>query len=241
MDAHRYLYQQLVRHPVIDESNQLLIIETLRSIAELLIWGDQNETRFFECGLRAAAYAQGAHARLLILRGGGQCGEVRAGPRRVQLLFRKEHSRVLSAHPEPKDQLDHHCATAADTVNPVRKHQDGDVDLYVARRVALHPHQSDVGPRTTGARGPAADAPEADAGLACSFDPRADYLLSNNYVNQIICHKFDFSDEEVLAYYISFLKTLSLKLNKNTIHFFYNEACMLRAVDGARGGRGQDT
>ena len=52
---------------------------------------------------------------------------------------------------------------------------------------------------------------------------RADYLLSNNYVNQIICHKFDFSDEEILAYYISFLKTLSLKLNKNTIHFFYNE------------------
>jgi len=30
----------------------------------------------------------------------------------------------------------------------------------------------------------------------------------------------DFSDEEVLAYYISFLKTLSFKLNKHTIHFF---------------------
>lgn len=36
-------------------------------------------------------------------------------------------------------------------------------------------------------------------------------------------HKFDFSDEEVMAYYISFLKTLSLKLNAHTIHFFYNE------------------
>ena len=40
------------------------------------------------------------------------------------------------------------------------------------------------------------------------------YLLSNNYVNSIIVHKYDFSDEEILAYYISFLKTLSLKLNK---------------------------
>lgn len=50
-----------------------------------------------------------------------------------------------------------------------------------------------------------------------------DYLLSNNHVNSIIEHKFDFSDEEVMAYYISFLKTLSLKLNKHTIHFFYNE------------------
>lgn len=50
-----------------------------------------------------------------------------------------------------------------------------------------------------------------------------DYLLSNNHVNSIIEHKFDFSDEEVMAYYISFLKTLSLKLNSHTIHFFFNE------------------
>lgn len=50
-----------------------------------------------------------------------------------------------------------------------------------------------------------------------------DYLLSNNHVNCIIVHKFDFSDEEVMAYYISFLKTLSLKLNVHTIHFFFNE------------------
>lgn len=57
--------------------------------------------------------------------------------------------------------------------------------------------------------------------------PFADYLLSNNHVNEVICHKFDFSDEEVLAYYISFLKTLSLKLNKHTIHFFYNEVSSL--------------
>ena len=49
------------------------------------------------------------------------------------------------------------------------------------------------------------------------------YLLSNNHVNSIIVHKFDFDDEEVMAYYISFLKTLSLKLNNHTIHFFFNE------------------
>ena len=53
-----------------------------------------------------------------------------------------------------------------------------------------------------------------------------DYLLSNNHVNSIIVHKFDFSDEEVMAYYISFLKTLSFRLNKHTIHFFYNEVCI---------------
>ena len=55
-----------------------------------------------------------------------------------------------------------------------------------------------------------------------------DYLLSNNHVNSIIVHKFDFSDEEVMAYYISFLKTLSFRLNKHTIHFFYNEVSFCR-------------
>lgn len=42
-------------------------------------------------------------------------------------------------------------------------------------------------------------------------------------MNSIIVHKFDFSDEDVMGYYILFLKTLSLKLNTHTIHFFYNE------------------
>lgn len=54
-----------------------------------------------------------------------------------------------------------------------------------------------------------------------------DYMLSNNHVNEVICHKFDFSDEEVMAYYISFLKTLSLRLNKHTINFFYNEVLIV--------------
>jgi len=33
-----------------------------------------------------------------------------------------------------------------------------------------------------------------------------------------------------MAYYISFLKTLSLKLNKHTIHFFYNEVFLVSFV-----------
>ena len=59
------------------------------------------------------------------------------------------------------------------------------------------------------------------------IDYFSDYLLSNNHVNSIIVHRFDFSDEEVMAYYISFLKTLSFRLNKHTIHFFYNEVSIL--------------
>jgi hypothetical protein len=49
------------------------------------------------------------------------------------------------------------------------------------------------------------------------------FLLSNNHMNCIVTHAFDFDDEEVLAYYISFLRSLSMRLNKDTIHFFRNE------------------
>ncbi len=48
-------------------------------------------------------------------------------------------------------------------------------------------------------------------------------ILSNNHVNDLIVHNFDFSNEELLSFYISFLKTLSLKLNTRTIYFFFNE------------------
>lgn len=39
------------------------------------------------------------------------------------------------------------------------------------------------------------------------------FLFSNNHINNIVDLDFDFSDDEVLGYYISFLKTISLKLN----------------------------
>jgi protein CLEC16A len=47
------------------------------------------------------------------------------------------------------------------------------------------------------------------------------YLFSNNYVNQLISTQFDWNDEEILGYYISFLKSLALRLNFQTITFFF--------------------
>ena len=49
------------------------------------------------------------------------------------------------------------------------------------------------------------------------------FLLSNNHMNSIITHKFDFGQEELLAYYISFMRSLSMKLTNDTILFFHNE------------------
>lgn len=60
--------------------------------------------------------------------------------------------------------------------------------------------------------------------------PDSDFLLSNNHINAVISHSFDFDNEELLAYYVSFIKTLSFKLNSNTIHFFFNEVGYLSIV-----------
>ena len=50
------------------------------------------------------------------------------------------------------------------------------------------------------------------------------FLFSNNHVNNIVSSNFDFEDEEVLGYYISFLKAISLKLNPLTVRFFLLKA-----------------
>lgn len=47
------------------------------------------------------------------------------------------------------------------------------------------------------------------------------YLLSNNYVNKLITIPLDFNDEEILAYYITLLKSLAMRLDNETIKFFF--------------------
>ena len=44
----RYQYQILQRNPHVTDNNKQTIVETFRSIAEILIWGDQNDSRVFE-------------------------------------------------------------------------------------------------------------------------------------------------------------------------------------------------
>lgn len=42
----------------------------------------------------------------------------------------------------------------------------------------------------------------------------ADYLFSNEYVNYLITYTFDFQHEELLSYYISFLRYFFLLLSR---------------------------
>ncbi|XP_059048589.1 protein CLEC16A homolog isoform X3 [Achroia grisella] len=140
----KYLHNILCKNTTVSESNRGTLVESLRCIAEILIWGDQNDSSVFDFFLEKNMLSY----FLRIMR--QKCG----GSSFV-------------------------CVQLLQTLNILFENIRNETSLY--------------------------------------------YLLSNNHVNSIIVHKFDFSDEEVMAYYISFLKTLSLKLNNHTIHFFYNE------------------
>ncbi|KAM3723746.1 Protein CLEC16A [Dirofilaria immitis] len=139
----KYLHEILVKNERITENNCKLLVECLRAIAEILIWGDQNESSVFDFFLER----QMLEYFLSIMN--QNCGSFIC----VQLL---------------------------QTLNILFENIRHKTSLY--------------------------------------------YLLSNNHVNSIITYHFDFENEEIMAYYISYLKTLSFKLNMYTIHFFFNEA-----------------
>jgi protein CLEC16A len=44
----QYLHAVLLRHPTITDANRDLLVETLRQLAEVLIWGDQHNPEFFD-------------------------------------------------------------------------------------------------------------------------------------------------------------------------------------------------
>lgn len=52
---------------------------------------------------------------------------------------------------------------------------------------------------------------------------KKDYILSNNSINEFIMHNYSFTDEEVVDFYINFLKSLSQRLSTNPLQLFFNE------------------
>ncbi|XP_030571862.1 protein CLEC16A homolog isoform X1 [Drosophila novamexicana] len=140
----KYLYSILEKNTTVSESNRGLLVESLRCIAEILIWGDQHDSLVFDFFLEKNMLSYFLH--IMRQKSGGSS---------------------------------YVCVQLLQTLNILFENIRNETSLY--------------------------------------------YLLSNNHVNSIMLHKFDFSDEDVMGYYILFLKTLSLKLNTHTIHFFYNE------------------
>eukprot|EP01027_Heterolobosea_sp_BB2_P007122 GEZU01010629.1.p1 GENE.GEZU01010629.1~~GEZU01010629.1.p1 ORF type:complete len:314 (-),score=95.40 GEZU01010629.1:49-990(-) len=138
----QYHHSVLCKNEIIHDGNKDLIIETLRTIAELMIWGDQHNPRFFEFFLE-----KGILSFFL------------------KILRQKTTKQV-------KMQL-------IQTLSIMIQNIQNETSIY--------------------------------------------YLMSNNHINDLIVHKFDFDDEELIAYYIMFLKTISLKMNRDILQFFFNE------------------
>lgn len=140
MDRLKELLVTLQKNPICTPRNRAVIVETLRELAELLVWGDQNDEKLFDYFLEKNVF--GVLLRIM---------EQKDSIVQVQLL---------------------------QTLSILLENISTSGSLY--------------------------------------------YLLSQDRVNAVITYQFDFSDEELMAYYISFLKTLSLKLDASTVQFFFN-------------------
>eukprot|EP00192_Tetraselmis_astigmatica_P009267 CAMPEP_0117665702 /NCGR_PEP_ID=MMETSP0804-20121206/9962_1 /TAXON_ID=1074897 /ORGANISM="Tetraselmis astigmatica, Strain CCMP880" /LENGTH=845 /DNA_ID=CAMNT_0005473155 /DNA_START=342 /DNA_END=2879 /DNA_ORIENTATION=+ len=136
-----HLHSTLLTHKDVTEHNKGVVVETLRAIAELMIWGDQHEPRVFEFFLEKQLLTQ----------------------------FR----RILS-HPGAKssDLQEQVLQTLSIMISNIRN----ETSIY--------------------------------------------FLFSNNQINSMISIDLDFTDEEVLGYYVSFLKAIAMKCNAQTVQLF---------------------
>lgn len=143
LDELRELYGILIKNPVVTEANRAIVVETIRAIAEFMIWGDQNEPRIFD-------------------------------------FF-----------------LEHNIMTYLHRILLQPANRSGDVAKQVLQTLSIIIQN-------------------------VKSETAVFFLFSNNHINNIVDLDFDFEDEEVLGYYVSFLKTISLKLNVGTVQFFFD-------------------
>ncbi|ESW10756.1 hypothetical protein PHAVU_009G235200 [Phaseolus vulgaris] len=136
LDHLRYLTDQLTKVQIVNDVNKDFVIEALRSIAELITYGDQHDPTFFEFFMEKQVV--GDFVRILKL------------------------SKSISI---PLQLLQ--------TVSIMIQNLRSEHAIY--------------------------------------------YMFSNEHMNYLITYSFDFRNEELLSYYISFLRAISGKLNKNTI------------------------
>ncbi|CAL0330322.1 unnamed protein product [Lupinus luteus] len=136
LDQLRYLTDQLTNVQIVNDNNKDFVIEALRSIAELITYGDQHDPSFFEFFMEEQV--TGEFVRILKL------------------------SRTVSV---PLQLLQ--------TVSIMVQNLRSEHALY--------------------------------------------YMFSNEHINYLITHSFDFRNEELLSYYISFLRAISGKLTKSTV------------------------
>ncbi|KAL9224281.1 hypothetical protein vseg_000336 [Gypsophila vaccaria] len=136
LDELRYLTEQLQKVQVVNEVNKDFVIEALRSLAELVTYGDQHDAAFFDFFMEKQVL--GEFVRILKI----------SKTIMVSLQLLQTMSIMIQ--------------------NVKHEHA-----IY--------------------------------------------YLFSNEHINYLITYSFDFRNEELLSYYISFLRAISGHLNKGTI------------------------
>ncbi|XP_034229504.1 protein TRANSPARENT TESTA 9 isoform X2 [Prunus dulcis] len=136
LDELRYLTDQLVKVQIVNEVNKDFVIEALRSIAELITYGDQHDSTFFEFFMEKQV--MGEFVRILKV------------------------SRTVSV-----------SLQLLQTISIMIQNLKNEHAIY--------------------------------------------YMFSNEHMNYLITYSFDFQNEELLSYYISFLRAISGKLDRNTI------------------------
>ncbi|KAL3533286.1 hypothetical protein ACH5RR_006807 [Cinchona calisaya] len=136
LDELRYLTEQLMKVQIVNDVNKDFVIEALRSIAELITYGDQHDPAFFEFFMEKQV--MGVFVRILKV------------------------SRTLIV-----------ALQLLQTMSIMIQNLRNEHSIY--------------------------------------------YMFSNEHINNLITYSFDFQNEELLSYYISFLRAISGKLNKNTI------------------------
>ncbi|KAG6769387.1 hypothetical protein POTOM_025018 [Populus tomentosa] len=136
LDELRYLTDQLQKVQIVNNVNKNFVIETLRSISELITYGDQHDSNYFDFFMEGQV--MGEFVRILKVSGIVSIS--------LQLL---------------------------QTMSIVIQNLKSERAIY--------------------------------------------YMFSNEHINFLITYTFDFRNEELLSYYISFLRAISGKLDKNTI------------------------
>ncbi|CAK9171574.1 unnamed protein product, partial [Ilex paraguariensis] len=136
LDELRYLTDQIMKVQIVNNVNKDFVIEALRSIAELITYGDQHDAAFFEFFMEKQV--MGEFVRILKIS--------RTSIVSLQLL---------------------------QTMSIMIQNLKSEHSIY--------------------------------------------YMFSNEHINYFITYSFDFRNEELLSFYISFLRAISGKLNKNTI------------------------
>ncbi|XP_058755619.1 protein TRANSPARENT TESTA 9-like isoform X2 [Vicia villosa] len=136
LDQLSYLTDQLTKIQVVTDDNKDFVIEALRSIAELMTYGDQHDSSYFEFFMEKQVMSE--FVRILKI------------------------SKIVSV---PLQLLQ--------TVSILVQNLRNEHAIY--------------------------------------------YLFSNEHINYLITYSFDFQNEELLSYYISFLRAISGKLNRNTV------------------------